>query len=261
MVAEATHLQIPARTLAPVFVAGITRIRPHEAKEPIMAQSLGRRSFEAVAQFLVFLAALILLPAWSLRYWQGWLFLGVFSAAVIFITAYFLRVDPGLVERRLKAGAAAETRKSQKRVQTFASILVCLLVLLPVLDHRFGWSAPPAAVSILGDGLVALGFLVIFLVFRVNSFTSGVVEIGQDQKVITTGPYAIVRHPMYSGALVMFAGIPLALGSWWGLLLVLPMAAVLVLRLVDEEKFLDDELPGYREYRRAVRCRLVPAIY
>jgi len=233
----------------------------HEVKDPTMAQSLSRRSFEAVAQFLVFLAVLIFLPAWSLRYWQGWLFLSVFSAAVIWITAYLLRTDPALVERRMKAGAAAETRRSQKRIQMLASVLFFLVVLVPALDHRLGWSPAPAAASILGDVLVALGFIVIFLVFKANSFTSGIVEVAAEQKIVTTGPYAIVRHPMYSGALVMFVGMPLALGSWWGLLLVVPLTAVLVWRLADEEKFLDDELPGYREYRRNVRYRLVPAVY
>ncbi|MBN9077854.1 MAG: hypothetical protein BGN87_21020 [Rhizobiales bacterium 65-79] len=228
-----------------------------------MEQSLGRRSFEAVAQFLVFLAALIFLPAWSLRYWQGWLFLAVFSAAVIVTTVYFLRADPALIERRLKAGAAAEARRSQKVIQALASVLFFLTVLVPVLDHRFGRSPVPASVSVsvAGDVLVVLGFVVIFLVFKANSYTSGVVEIGEDQKVISTGPYAIVRHPMYSGALLMFLGIPLALGSWWGLLLLIPMTAVLVWRLVDEEKFLEEELPGYRAYRQKVRYRLAPWIY
>jgi protein-S-isoprenylcysteine O-methyltransferase Ste14 len=226
-----------------------------------MAQSLGRRSFEAVAQFLVFLAMVIFLPAWTLEYWRGWLFFVVFSASIVFVTVYFLETDPGLAERRLKAGAAAETRRSQKVIQTLASVLFSLTVLLPVLDHRFGRPPVPASVSVLGDLLVVLGFGVIFLVFKANSYTSGVVEVGKDQKVVSAGPYAIVRHPMYSGALLMFLGIPPALGSWWGLLLLLPLTAVLVWRLVDEEKFLGEELPGYREYQRKVRYRLAPWIY
>jgi protein-S-isoprenylcysteine O-methyltransferase Ste14 len=225
-----------------------------------MTQSLGRRSFEAVAQFLVFLAALIFLPAWTAGYWRGWLFFVVFSASIILLTVYFLKADPALVERRLKAGAAAETRLSQKVIQTLASVLFFLTVLLPVLDHRFGRLPVPAVVSVLGDLLVVLGFVVIFFVFKANSYSSGVVEIGEDQEVISTGPYAIVRHPMYSGALLMFLGIPPALGSWRGLLLAVPLTGLLVWRLVDEEKFLEEELPGYREYRRKVRYRLAPWI-
>jgi protein-S-isoprenylcysteine O-methyltransferase Ste14 len=226
-----------------------------------MAQSLRRRSFEAVAQFLVSLAALIFLPAWTLEYWRGWLFFAVFSASIILVTAYFLKADPALVERRLKAGAAAETRRSQKVIQALAGVLFFLTVLLPVLDHRFGGLPVPAAVSALGNLLVVLGFVVIFFVFKANSYTSGVVEVGKGQEVISTGPYAIVRHPMYSGALLMFLGMPPALGSWRGLLLLVPLTGLLVWRLVDEEKFLEEELPGYREYRRKVRYRLVPWIY
>jgi protein-S-isoprenylcysteine O-methyltransferase Ste14 len=232
-----------------------------ERKDPIMAHSLGRRSFEAIAQFLIFLAALIFLPAWSLRYWQGWLFFAVFSASIILMTVYFLKADPGLVERRLKAGPVDEKLKSQKRIQTFASILIVLLILVPALDHRFGWSSVPAIVSIAGDVLVVAGFAVTFFVFRANSYTSGTVEVAKDQTIVTTGPYGIVRHPMYSGALLMFLGMPLALGSWYGLLLVIPMAAVLVWRLQDEERYLERELPGYPEYRQKVHYRLVPGIY
>jgi protein-S-isoprenylcysteine O-methyltransferase Ste14 len=223
--------------------------------------SLNRRSFEAVAQFLLALAIVVFLPAWTLAYWQGWLFWAVFSLCVITVTVYFLKTDPALVERRLKAGPAGETRRSQKAIQALASVLYLLLVLVPVLDHRFGRPTVPAAVSILGDVLVIAGFAVIFAVFRANSYTSGVVEVAAGQTVVTTGPYGVVRHPMYSGALLMFLGMPPALGSWRGLLLVLPMAALLIWRLSDEEAYLEQELAGYPEYRRKVRSRLVPWIY
>ena len=132
---------------------------------------------------------------------------------------------------------------------------------MPALDHRFAWSHPPVAVEIAGDVLVAVGFFVVYRVFRENSFTAATIEVSTGQKVISTGPYAIVRHPMYAGALGMLLGTPLALGSWWGLLLMLPMTLVIVLRLLAEEKFLATNLPGYVEYGRRVRYRLVPSIW
>ena len=130
-----------------------------------------------------------------------------------------MKSDPALLARRLKAGAKAETEKNQKLVQTFAAVLFVAIFVVPGLDHRFGWSIVPLAFELAGD-LLDLDWLRVlsFGSFRVNSFTSGVIEVATDQRVITTGPYAIVRHPMYLGSLVMLLGIPLSLGSWWGLL-------------------------------------------
>ncbi len=109
--------------------------------------------------------------------------------------------------------------------------------------------------------MLALGLLVIFFVFKENTFTSAVIEVAPEQHVIATGPYAIVRHPMYLGALIMFLGTPLALGSWWGLLAAIPITSVLVWRLLDEERFLSKSLPGYSEYQNKIRHRLVPFIW
>jgi len=131
----------------------------------------------------------------------------------------------------------------------------------PAIDHRFAWSTVPPYVSFAGDGLVALGLLIIFLVFKENTFTSAVIEVDAEQTVIATGPYRLVRHPMYAGALVMLLGVPLALGSRWGLLTIIPIALVIVWRLLDEEKFLARNLPGYSEYRSKVKARLVPFIW
>jgi protein-S-isoprenylcysteine O-methyltransferase Ste14 len=132
---------------------------------------------------------------------------------------------------------------------------------VPALDHRFSWSRVPLAVVVAGDVLVGVGFLIVFLVFRENSFASAVVEVSAAQKVIDTGPYARVRHPMYAGALVLLAGIPLALGSLFGLLVLVPFAAILVARLLDEERFLVRELPGYAAYRQKTRYRLIPYVW
>jgi protein-S-isoprenylcysteine O-methyltransferase Ste14 len=223
--------------------------------------SLTKRAFEGLAQFLVALAALVLLPAWSLKYWQGWIFLLVFATSATLITVHFLGKDPALIERRLKAGVTAEKERSQKRIQAFASIFFVALLAFPALDHRFGWSRLPAYIVLAGDALVALGMLIVFLVFRENSYTSAVVEVTQGQRVISTGPYRVVRHPMYAGSLVFMIGIPIALGSSWGLLPCIPMAATLVWRLMDEERYLSANLSGYVEYRARTRYRMVPGIY
>ena len=112
-----------------------------------------------------------------------------------------------------------------------------------------------------GDFLVALGFLIVFLVFNENTFTAATIEVAPEQKAVSTGPYAIVRHPMYAGALLMLFGTPLALGSWWGLLMFVAMAGIIVLRLLDEERFLSEHLAGYEQYRLRVRYRLVPVLW
>ena len=143
----------------------------------------------------------------------------------------------------------------------FTSIGFLALILVPAFDFRFGWPAVPLALVAAGDVLVAVGYSIIFLVYKENTFTSATIEVAEDQKVITTGPYALVRHPMYAGALLYLLGTPLALGSWWGLL---PFAATLpflLWRLFDEEAFLSKNLPGYAEYRDTVRYRLVPGVW
>jgi protein-S-isoprenylcysteine O-methyltransferase Ste14 len=135
------------------------------------------------------------------------------------------------------------------------------MIILPALDHRFAWSDIPPFLVISGDILIALGFLVIFFVFKENTFTAAVIEVAVDQKVISTGLYALIRHPMYAGALIMLLGTPLALGSWWGLLMFIPFTLIIVWRLLDEEKFLSKYLGGYSEYKKRVRYRLVPFVW
>jgi len=149
----------------------------------------------------------------------------------------------------------------QKIVQAVASIVFLADFAVPALDRRYGWSPTPAWASLAGDLMMVLGFIIVFEVFKANSFTSGIIEVAENQKVISTGPYAVVRHPMYSGALIMLFGIPLALGSWWGMLINIPMTAAIVWRLLDEEQFLVEKLPGYTEYRGTVKYRLVPLMW
>jgi protein-S-isoprenylcysteine O-methyltransferase Ste14 len=223
--------------------------------------TLARRTVLGFAQLIVAMAIALFGPAGTLDYWQAWAYLVVFVGSAAIITVYLWRNDPGLLERRVEAGPRAEKQSLQKLIQALAAITFIGFLVVPALDHRFAWSRLPVALEIAGDVLVAVGFVVVYRVFRENSFTAATIEVSTGQKVISTGPYAIVRHPMYAGALGMLLGTPLALGSWWGLLLMLPMTLVIVLRRLAEEKFLATHLPGYAEYGRRVRYRLVPSIW
>ncbi len=222
---------------------------------------MNRRALSGLLRFLFTLALCLFLPAWTFRYWQAWLFLAVFSASVFAITLYLMKKDPELLRRRLEAGPGAEKEHSQKRIQFFAALAFLAVIILPVIDHRFSWSDPPVFAVLAGDGMVALGLLFIFFVFKENTYTSGVIEVDSEQKVVSTGPYALVRHPMYLGAIIMLLGMSPALGSWFGLLAVIPITVMIVLRLLDEERFLAKNLPGYMEYRNRVRYRLVPLVW
>jgi protein-S-isoprenylcysteine O-methyltransferase Ste14 len=218
---------------------------------------LKKKALFGLAQLVIVLGILLFVSAGSVGFWEAWVFLFVFSIAVLAITLY----DMKLIEGRLKAGPSAEKERKQKIIQTFASLFFILLIVVPALDHRFHWSNVPIHFVLVGDIFVLMGLLIVFLVFKENSYAAGVIEVGKEQKVISIGPYAIVRHPMYTGALLMLCFVPIALGSWWGLVFVFPMFVVIVLRLLDEEKFLSKNLPGYEEYRQKTRYRLVPFVW
>jgi protein-S-isoprenylcysteine O-methyltransferase Ste14 len=222
---------------------------------------LTRRAFRSSLFGIVALAALLFIPAWTLDYWQAWLFMAVFVCTSGAITVYLAIRDPKLLERRMNVGPRAENEPAQKIIMLLATLGFIVTIVFPVLDHRFGWSAVPASVSVLGDALIALAFLFIFFVFRQNSYGASTIQIAEGQTVISTGPYAFVRHPMYAGALVMLIGTPLALGSWWGLFAVLLILPVLIWRLLDEERFLRQNLSGYAEYQTKVKYRLLPFIW
>ncbi len=212
--------------------------------------------------FLFFvLAALLTLSAWTVRYWQAWVYLAVSFACYGAITIYLSKKDPALLARRTSVGFVAEKQKSQKVIQFIAQFTFVAVYVVPALDHRFSWSFVPVAGVVAANVLMAAGLYLVFLVFKENSFTSGTVEVGQDQKVITTGPYAKVRHPMYTGALLKLLMTPIALGSFWGLFTFIPMVFVIVWRLHEEEKYLAQSLPGYADYLKSVRWRLLPGIY
>jgi protein-S-isoprenylcysteine O-methyltransferase Ste14 len=212
--------------------------------------------------FLILAMALILfLTAGTIHYWQAWAYLAVFSGASLLITLYLARHDPGLLGRRVRSGPTAEKELAERIIMSFTTIGFVALLIVPALDYRFGWSGAPLPVAIGGDLLVAAGFSLIFTVYRENTFASATIEIAKDQKVVSTGPYAIVRHPMYAGGLSLMTGTPLALGSYWGLLAFAAMSPFLLWRIFDEERFLARNLPGYTEYREKVRWRLIPKVF
>jgi protein-S-isoprenylcysteine O-methyltransferase Ste14 len=224
-------------------------------------KDLNKRAVGGLLRLLIIIALLLFLPAWTLDYWQAWVFLAVFSLSVFGITLSLMKKDPKLLERRINAGPGAEKERSQKIIQSLATIAFIGVIVFPSVDHRLRWSSVPIPVAIAGDALVMLGFLITFLVFKENTFTSSTIEVEPGQKVISTGPYALLRHPMYVGALLMLLGVPLALGSWWGLFTLIPITLVILWRLLEEEKFLTKNLRGYSEYQNKVRYRLVPFIW
>lgn len=204
---------------------------------------------------------LLFVTAGTTRYWQAWVYVAVSTGASVLISLYLVRKDRALLERRMRGGPMAEKEKAQKIIMLFASLGFVALLVVPALDYRFGWSSVPLAVEIAGNLLVVIGFYFIFLVYKENSFASATIALAEDQKVISTGPYALVRHPMYASAFLYLMGTPLALGSYWGLLALVLMTPVLIWRLYDEERFLEKNLPGYREYQQKVPHHLVPHVW
>jgi protein-S-isoprenylcysteine O-methyltransferase Ste14 len=225
------------------------------------SRALETRAFLGLGALAAVVGVLVFAVAGTLRYAEAWVFLGLFFGSSLAITLFLMRRDPALLERRVKAGPVAEQRPSQRKIQQLASGAFLAILAVPALDHRLAWSRVPLPAVVAGDVLVALGFVAVFLVFRANSYASAVVEVGAEQKVIDTGPYAVVRHPMYAGALVLLAGTPLALGSFWGLLALVPFTAVIAWRLLDEEALLVQQLPGYEAYREKTRYRLIPFVW
>ncbi|HJZ58870.1 MAG TPA: isoprenylcysteine carboxylmethyltransferase family protein [Gemmataceae bacterium] len=221
---------------------------------------LNIKAWLSLAVLDVVLGLLLFVPAGSIDYWQAWVYLIVFSVCAGAITLYLMRFDPALLERRMRGGPTAEKEPSQRIIMSIVSVAYVALFVVSGLDRRFGWSVVPLSAVIGGNALVVAGFVIEFLVFKENSFTSATIEVDQGQTVISTGPYAVVRHPMYSGGLLLLLGTPPALGSWWAFLAFIPIALGVIWRLLDEERFLARNLPGYSEYREKVRSRLIPGV-
>ncbi len=222
---------------------------------------LGKRVIGGFVNLLVILGGLLFLPAWSLRFWEAWVYLAVFNACSAGITVFLWRHDRRLLERRLKAGPRAEKERAQKWLQAAASVLFAGMPLAAGFDRRLHWSDVPLWLVVSGDACVVLGFFICFRVLRENPFTSGTIEVDPEQTVVTTGPYALVRHPYYVGGTLLILATPLALGSYWALACAVLIIPVIVARLLHEERYLSANLAGYSAYCAKVRYRLLPGVW
>ena len=229
--------------------------------QELMDKSQIKRVWRRQILFLPVFFALLFAPAWSLDYWQAWLYGFLFMATTIAIGVYFLKHDPKAVARRMDVGPAAEREPAQKIIMTLILVGFVLLIGVPGFDHHWHWSSVPPWLVLVSDGLVVLGLLGTAVVFRHNSYAAATIRVEAEQPVVSTGAYAIVRHPMYAAALLMVVSTPLALGSYWSLLIVLALIPALAWRLLDEERFLKQNLPGYADYCRKVRWRLIPGLW
>lgn len=210
---------------------------------------------------LVAFGVMVFVPAGTLDYWQGWVFLVVFALSSWIPTIYLLRTNPVALERRMSGGPAAEPRMAQKLVMAGLYASLAAMVVVSAFDHRFGWSSVPAPLCLAGDALVAAGLVTVGLVVVQNNYAAATVRVESGQTLVSRGLYSVVRHPMYTGNVIMMVGIPLALGSYWGLAFVAPGLLVLAWRIRDEEELLHRELSGYREYTDRVRHRLLPGVW
>ena len=207
---------------------------------------------------IIGISALLFLPAGSLQYWPGWIYLCVIFVPLFFAVSYFLKNDSGLLKRRMKM---REKTGEQKRIILLSAGIFFIGFLIPGLDYRYQWSDVPVVLVLAADMIVCLGYRIAFLTMRENSYASRIIEVEPGQKVISTGPYAFIRHPMYAGFLLMFLFTPLALGSYWAMVVCVPLAVMIVLRILNEEEVLSRDLAGYQEYCRKVRYRLVPRVW
>jgi protein-S-isoprenylcysteine O-methyltransferase Ste14 len=208
-----------------------------------------------------FFGLLLFLPAGTLNYWQAWVFIAVFAIATLAPSVYLAVNDPAALQRRMRAGPTAEQRTVQKVVISATIVAVVAVLVVSALDHRFDWSQVPTPIVVLGNVLVATGLGIAQLVVIQNSFAGATITVEAEQKVVSTGLYGLVRHPMYVGTLIMMIGTPLALDSYWGLLAIIPALPVLAVRIEDEEKMLRQQLDGYDEYMEKVHYRLVPYVW
>lgn len=213
------------------------------------------------AAFTLATLAVIFIPAGTFNYWQAWVLIGLYAVCGTFSAMYMWKYNRALFELRMKQGPQAEKSPAQRVIVTLLYAGLIAQFVLAALDHRFRWSVMPPFVAILGDAIVVVAFYVYFIVMRENRFASGVIELNAGQHVISTGPYSIVRHPMYIGLLLITLGVPLAMGSYWALTIFAAEIPVVMWRLLNEEQFLVKNLPGYAEYRTQTRWRLVPGVF
>jgi len=220
----------------------------------LLIQATGKFTF-----LIILLGLCFFLPAGTMLFWEAWLFIGIFFVMMLFIVRFMVKNDPDLLRRRLKR---EEKRSEQKIIHKAANLILLIIILLPGFDRRWNWSSAPIWLVVVSDVIFALGYLMLFRVFKENSFASRTVQVEQKvQKVITTGPYSLVRHPMYTSIILMFGIMPLALGSYWGLIPLPIFMLSMVLRIRDEEKMLCEELEGYKDYMQKTKYRIIPFIW
>lgn len=206
----------------------------------------------------IFLSLVLFLPARTFRYWEAWIYMGIIFSCASGVVLYFLKHDPELLERRIRT---REKVKEQKWIITISWVLFLPIFILPGFDKYYNWSDVPISMVVIADIFVLAGYLIIIRVFRVNTFTSRIIEVDSGQKVISTGPYSIIRHPMYAGSLLMYGFTPIALGSWWALTGSVFLIILIIFRLLNEEKFLIENLEGYLDYMQKTKYRLIPGIW
>jgi len=207
---------------------------------------------------IIVLGLIFFLPAGSIKFWEAWVYMGILFIPMIFVLIYLLKKDPELLERRMKM---KEKEEPQKVFIKLSLLVFFIAFIIPGFDYRFEWSKVLFIVIIMADLFIFIGYLLFFLVLKENTYASRIIEVEKGQKVISTGPYAIIRHPMYVALLMMYVLSPLALGSYWAVLAVLPLPVLVIFRIKSEEKILIDKLPGYREYTQKVKYRLIPYIW
>jgi protein-S-isoprenylcysteine O-methyltransferase Ste14 len=207
---------------------------------------------------LLMIGAMLFLPAGTLKYWQAWAWLAAQFIPMGISLVYLLKIDPKLLERRTRTN---ETRPEQRRIILASIVYFLIIFLLPGFDVRYGWSNVPAWLSLVADVIVLASYILYVLVLRTNTFASRVIEVEQGQQVITSGPYALVRHPMYLAMILMMTATPLALGSYWAMLPSILFILLLAARAKNEEELLQKELKGYNEYMQKTRYRLFPGVW
>ena len=230
-------------------------------KSEMNAEEMTRLVRKAVVRFSlvpIFLGIMVLLPAGTFRYWEAYVYFVILIVPMFFVLLYFFKNDPKFLERRTRS---REKDKRQKVIVASSTTVFLAAFVIPGLDQRFNWSIVPPYIVISADFIVLIGYLMVFFVFKANSYASRIIEVIENQKVISTGFYRYVRHPMYLGVLIMFLPTPIALGSYWALIALALLPVVLASRIISEEKTLLVELPGYKEYCQKTRYRLLPLIW
>jgi len=234
-----------------------TEMKGKFAEETDM-KSLKKTVICRVSLISIALGSVYFLTAGTFNYWEAWVYMITIFIPMIIFLGYMLKHDPKFLERRMRI---KEKRKKQKLIVTIGTLPILLAFILPGLDERFGWSDIPLSLTLIGIILVLLGYLMILYVFKTNSYAARVVDVEKGQKVIASGPYALVRHPMYVGVIILYIASPVALGSYWALIPALFIIPVIVARIKDEEKELLESLEGYKEYTQKVKHRLLPRIW